>query len=204
MVLKYASIIDESTGQCFVSDKPFQNITTKKDVTMSELDRKWYLTEYLINDRAYQLKVLNNRKLEKYKAITDKYDQACKYGLADVLLVDKSYIANRSWLATWNEAITGLEYQQSQTKEEVTAFVRLYEKAGTKYRNITIENVTIAQYKALYLELISYRFNVLQPLRNSRYTAIEQATSIEDIDKISEDFGVCIDEQNDTQELIIT
>lgn len=203
MVLKYALEINSETGECLVSDKPHLQITKQFDVTQSEIDFRWYLTSKLLNDRAYQLKVFNKRKQEKYQAIIDRYDEACKYGLTDVKFDDKTYMANRSWLGTWAEVLDGLSAQESFTKEPIKTFVRLYEKIADKYKNVTIENITLAQYRALYLELINFRFNVLQATRNSRFQALEQAQTIEEIELIPEDFGVCIDEQNDYKHLII-
>lgn len=203
MVLKYANIINSSTGECIVSDIPHQGMKEKRDVSVSEIDHKWYLTSVLDSDRAYQLQVLNKRKQEKYSEITNNYDKACNYGVAPVRLNDNSYFANRSWLSTWSEAITGLEYRQSLSSENIQAFVRLYEKVGDRYKNITIENISIDQYKALYLDLINYRFNVLQADRNSRYVALQQAEKVEDLDLIPTDFGTCINEQTNDEKLII-
>ena len=203
MVLKYANIINSATGECLVSDIQHADMKNKKDVTLSEIDNKWYLTSHLENDRAYQLQVLAKRKQEKYKALTNNYDYACKYGICESEFQNKTLYSNRAWLGTWSEAITGLEYQQVISESPATAFVRLYEKVGDKFKNITINDVTLDQYKALYLELINYRFNTLQANRNSRYMALEQAETIQEVESISEDFGTCIDEQNDYNNLII-
>lgn len=199
MVLKYVSILDKKTGKCVAVDRKVTGFT-KKDVTLNIFDNFYYLTDYLKENKEYQLKLFNQRKKEKYQEITDAYDKACNYGVCPINITENQILyGNRAWLGTWQEAIAGLEYTKG------TAFVRLYEKCGDLHlKNVTIENVTSDQYKALYLQLINFRFNTLQPIRNSLYGALELCKKVEDIEALEVDFKcVCVDEQNDTEGIII-
>lgn len=202
MVLKYVSIIDKVTGKCVATDIERQGME-QKDVTKNIFDNYWYLTGALESNQEYQTKLLALRKKEKYQEITEAYDKACNYGTCKAVLTlndrEESYYCNRAWLGTWQEAITGLEYTKG------TAFVRLYEKYGDfHFKNITLENITVDQYKALYLQLINFRFNTIQPIRNSLYSALEQCQNVKDVDNLKVDFKtICVDEQNDINNVII-
>lgn len=196
MVLKYAKVVDNNTGLCKVlaQKSPYY---TEQDVTLSVLDGNWYLTYILENDRSYQLKVLEKMQKEKYQEITLAYDNACNYGVTPVKLGKKTYYANRSWLGTWNEVLVGLEYSGEN------AFVRLYEKVKDYYKNATIQDVTLEQYKKLYMQLITYRFSTLQPLRNELYTKLIACQTADDVNAITYDFGDTINEQLGSDKLIL-
>ena len=205
MVLKYTKLLDNKTGECIATDAKIQGFEYT-DATLSPFDKKWYLTGFLSNNEEYQKKYLNYKIKEKYQEITDAYDRACNYGLAPVTLPTngEEYLANRAWLSTWDEAITGLIYKNSLSETPATTFVRLYKKYGDfMYKNYTLDNITAETYQALKLQLIDYRFNTLQVNRNALYSLLEKATSVEDVEKIVVDFGETLDEQTETDKIIL-
>lgn len=205
MVLKYVKIVDETTGKCIASNLPHAGFV-QEDVTKNIFDDYWYLTYYLESNEEYQKKFLELTKKEKYQEITDGYDRACNYGLAPVKIPGDSenYLANRAWLATWDEAIAGLAYQSTLSTEPPTTFVRLYKKYGDfMYQNVNLKGITAEIYQGLKLQLIDYRFNTLQVARNKMYLELEQAKSIEDILAIKVDFGETLDEQKETNKIVL-
>lgn len=202
MVNKYTKILDNKTGRCIATDVKIQGFTYT-DATI--FDGAWYVTSYLANNKDYLQKLLSSKRKQKQQEITDAYDKACKYGLATVKLSNSndSYLANRAWLETWNEAISGLEYKNTLSSEPVTSFVRLYKKAGDfMYKNVNIDSITVDEYKSLKLQLIDYRFNNLQVKRDLLYTSLYNAKTAEEIDNIKVDFGETLDEQNEAEKII--
>ena len=203
--MKYTQILDKKTGECIATDSDIQGFEYK-DATLSPFDNKWYLTEYLDFNTEYQAKYFALKKQEKYQEITDAYDKACNFGLAPVLVSaeDEGYLANRAWLSTWDEAIAGLAYKNSISQTPITTFVRLYKKYGDfMYKNYTLDNITLEIYQALKLQLIDYRFNTLQSNRNKLYTQLELAKTLDDIKRITVDFGATLDEQTETDKIIL-
>lgn len=204
MVLKYTKLLDNITGECIAIDKDIQGFEYQ-DATLSPFDKKWYITSYLADNEAYQRKFFDLKKTEKYQEITDAYDKACNYGLAPVTLPSgEEYLANRAWLSTWDEAITGLIYKSSISGTPATTFVRLYKKYGDfMYKNYTVEDITAEMYQALKLQLIDYRFNTLQANRNELYARLEKAETLEDIENIKVNFGETLNEQTETDKIIL-
>lgn len=205
MVLKYTQLLDSKTGRCIATDKKIQGFEYL-DVTFSPFDNSWYITSYLESNEDYQREILALRKKEKYQEITDAYDRACKYGVATVIIPDTNevFYANRSWLATWDEAIAGLTYQTIKSGKPVTTFVRLYKKYGDfMFKNVTLSDVDLDVYQALKIQLIDYRFNTLQLKRNALYAELEAVKSVNEVLNISVDFGEVLNEQVDTDKIIL-
>lgn len=208
MVKKYAAVYNKDTGYCMVFDEEVEG-TELLDVTFYPMDKRWYLTSKFEEDSIKVMNRLAYYKEQKYQEITDMYDKVCKYGVTPVAIIvtdikkgtviKKEYYANRSWLSTWREVLDGL----SITHESV--FVRLYEKLDEKhYRNITLKNINSEQYSELYLQLINFRFNSLQPIRNRLYSELENLDTVESIMALKPDFECAIiDEQNDIEHMIV-
>lgn len=208
MVKKYAIVINTANGQCFVADKKYPDYK-KQDVIYYPVDKNWYLENKFMEDSAKVSRRLAYYKEQKYQEITLAYDKVCNYGVVPVsiIMVDskkgttetKEYYANRSWLGTWQEVLAGLQFTKGK------AFVRLYEKLNEKnLKNVTLENISLEQYNSLYLQLVSYRFNNLQPIRNELYEKLEKCETVDEIMALKVSFDcLTVDEQNDTEHIIV-
>jgi hypothetical protein len=136
--------------------------------------------------------LLAQAKTSKYTEITDAYDYANQYYVIN--LYDNIY-GNVSWLNTWTKVINLCE---SNNKSVIPSAVRYYKKAvgQSKFTNVSIQDVSLDTLKKQKQLLENVQFSILQPKRNEYYAQLESATTIEDVNLIEVNFGLTINEQD--------
>lgn len=143
---------------------------------------------------------LEKARLNKYAEITNLYDYANQYYVFN--LYDNMY-GNVSWINTWTKVINLCETMKQTT---IPSAVRYYsKKAGeSKFSNVTVENVTLADLKRQKQLLESVQFNVLQPKRDNFYKQLNEAKTVSEVNSIKVYYGFTINEQDplDTSEKI--
>lgn len=135
---------------------------------------------------------LEKARLNKYAEITNLYDYANQYYVFN--LYDNVY-GNVSWINTWTKVINLCETMKQTT---IPSAVRYYsKKAGeSKFSNVTIENVTLADLKRQKQLLESVQFSVLQPKRDNFYKQLNKAKTVSEINAIKVYYGFTVNEQD--------
>lgn len=133
----------------------------------------------------------------KYAEITEKYDYANNYLIVKVD-EELNLYANVSWYQTWSKVKSLAE--QSLTLSDnptIPSSVRFYKLTpDNKLYNVEIANLALNKL-LIYYNIVQYaQFNVLQPIRGQLYNALNNANTIEDIQKIEVNFGLTLNEQD--------
>lgn len=139
----------------------------------------------------YAKEQFEKAKQAKYSEITNEYDYANQYYVAN--LYDNIY-ANVSWIPTWTKVIN---LCSAASQETIPSPVRYYQKnAGdVKFKNVNIEKVSLANLKKQLLLLEGVQFNILQPKRNEYYKLLEESKTIDQINAIKVNYGFTLNEQ---------
>lgn len=130
-------------------------------------------------------------KQGKYSEITDSYDYANKYYVANLY---ENIYANVSWISTWTKVVN---LCTAAKQDIIPSAVRYYQKnAGdTKFKNVNIEKVSLATLQKQLLLLEGVQFNILQPKRNEYYKLLEESKTIDQIESIKVNYGFTLNEQ---------
>lgn len=149
------------------------------------------------SEEEYQQEQLIKAKQNKYAEITEKYDYANNYLIVKVD-EELNLYANVSWYQTWSKVKSLAE--QSLTLSDnptIPSSVRFYKLTpDNKLYNVEIANLALNKL-LIYYNIVQYaQFNVLQPIRGQLYNALNNANTIEDIQKIEVNFGLTLNEQD--------
>lgn len=140
----------------------------------------------------YQENLFQDARLSKYAEITTGYDYANQYYVCNLY---SNVYGNVSWLNTWNKVISLCE---TNKKDTIPSDVRFYQKeaGASKFKNIYVSDLSLTDLKRYKGLLDQVQFSILQPKRNNFYKQLESATTIKEINEISVNYGLTIDEQD--------
>lgn len=149
------------------------------------------------SEEEYQQEQLIKVKQNKYAEITEKYDYANNYLIVKVD-EELNLYANVSWYQTWSK-VKSLAEQSLTISDNPTipSSVRFYKLTpDNKLYNVEIANLALNKL-LIYYNIVQYaQFNVLQPIRGQLYNALNNASTIDDIQKIEVNFGLTLNEQD--------
>ena len=180
--------IELTSDQAWKIDKDHNRYVYKPDVPgiflgypMGVVEREDYAKEQF-----------EKAKQAKYAEITNAYDYANQYYVANLY---EDIYANVSWISTWTKVIN---LCAAASQETIPSSVRYYKKTAgeSKFKNVNIDKVTLANLKKQVLQLEGVQFNILQPKRNAYYKLLEESTTIDQINSIKVNYGFTLNEQD--------